>query len=372
MPLRSVEAASRDDAIAAAREQFGPQARVVGVRRVRSGGVLGFFATERYVAEVAAEPPGRPGLPVPASAAADTDRHLTGRVDGTTPRPPTSPPPRLRRTGAGPRGRARPQRCGGLGRRGRRPDAGRRARRPDRCPHTTPAAARSAPPPGRRRRSTRPAVAPRADDERVSELAGLLTTQQPEAATPAYARTTFPRAAFPRTGSEPAPADRSSATRTTSRSRGPARPPDRARLRRAVPVHRRARADGGRGPGRPPGGQGSHWTSPQARSPAPPRHPRRPGPGPSHQQSHRCSRPRRARRRKRWEIRSSRRPLRSRTARSRCPPGRPSPRSRPRRCPPARRPSPTCCAAPSPRGTPTRPSPASSARSSRARPRRRR
>ena len=50
MPLRSVEAASRDDAIAAAREQFGPAARVVGVRRVRSGGVLGFFATERYVA----------------------------------------------------------------------------------------------------------------------------------------------------------------------------------------------------------------------------------------------------------------------------------------------------------------------------------
>jgi hypothetical protein len=56
VPLRSVEAASRDDAIAAAREQFGPSARVVGVRRVRSGGVLGFFATERYVAEVAADP----------------------------------------------------------------------------------------------------------------------------------------------------------------------------------------------------------------------------------------------------------------------------------------------------------------------------
>ncbi|MDQ1661762.1 MAG: hypothetical protein QOJ68_1742 [Blastococcus sp.] len=59
MPLRSVEAASRDDAIAAAREQFGPSARVVGVRRVRSGGVLGFFATERYVAEVAADPNAR-------------------------------------------------------------------------------------------------------------------------------------------------------------------------------------------------------------------------------------------------------------------------------------------------------------------------
>ncbi|MCU1614149.1 MAG: uncharacterized protein JWO98_1689, partial [Frankiales bacterium] len=59
MPLRSVEAATRDDAIAAAREQFGPTARVVGVRRVRSGGVLGFFATERYVAEVDPDHPAR-------------------------------------------------------------------------------------------------------------------------------------------------------------------------------------------------------------------------------------------------------------------------------------------------------------------------
>ena len=67
MPLRSVEAATRDDAIAAAREQFGPTARVVGVRRVRSGGVLGFFATERYVAEVDPELTGRPLIPaVPA------------------------------------------------------------------------------------------------------------------------------------------------------------------------------------------------------------------------------------------------------------------------------------------------------------------
>ncbi|MDT0275665.1 hypothetical protein [Blastococcus goldschmidtiae] len=66
--MRSVEAASRDDAIAAAREQFGPAARVVGVRRVRSGGVLGFFATERYVAEVAPDPYGVPGVPVPAPA----------------------------------------------------------------------------------------------------------------------------------------------------------------------------------------------------------------------------------------------------------------------------------------------------------------
>ena len=78
MPLRSVEAATRDDAIAAAREQFGPSARVVGVRRVRSGGVLGFFATERYVAEVAADPFARPDLTAPGS---DTPSALetTGR-----------------------------------------------------------------------------------------------------------------------------------------------------------------------------------------------------------------------------------------------------------------------------------------------------
>ncbi|WP_130504325.1 hypothetical protein [Blastococcus saxobsidens] len=67
--MRSVEAATRDDAIAAAREQFGPHARVVGVRRVRSGGVLGFFATERYVAEVA-DQFGRPGLPTPSTGPA--------------------------------------------------------------------------------------------------------------------------------------------------------------------------------------------------------------------------------------------------------------------------------------------------------------
>ena len=69
MPLRSVEAATREDAIAAAREQFGPDARIVGVRRVRSGGVLGFFTTERYVARVAPDP-----LPAPGGPAAMTHR----------------------------------------------------------------------------------------------------------------------------------------------------------------------------------------------------------------------------------------------------------------------------------------------------------
>jgi flagellar biosynthesis GTPase FlhF len=52
VPSQSVEAASRDEAIAAAREQFGPTARIVGVRRIRSGGMFGFFTNERFIAEV--------------------------------------------------------------------------------------------------------------------------------------------------------------------------------------------------------------------------------------------------------------------------------------------------------------------------------
>ncbi|WP_409332241.1 hypothetical protein [Trujillonella humicola] len=50
--MPSVEAATREGAIAAAREKYGSSARVVAVRKTRSGGVMGFFATERYVAEV--------------------------------------------------------------------------------------------------------------------------------------------------------------------------------------------------------------------------------------------------------------------------------------------------------------------------------
>ena len=73
MPSQSVEAATRDEAIAAAREQFGPTARVVGVRRIRSGGMLGFFANERYIAEVEvtkdapAPAAAEPGAKVPTS-----------------------------------------------------------------------------------------------------------------------------------------------------------------------------------------------------------------------------------------------------------------------------------------------------------------
>ncbi|TFV54385.1 hypothetical protein E4P41_19090, partial [Geodermatophilus sp. DF01-2] len=52
MPLPSVEAATREGAIAAAREKYGSSVRIVGIRRVRTGGVMGFFTTERFVAEV--------------------------------------------------------------------------------------------------------------------------------------------------------------------------------------------------------------------------------------------------------------------------------------------------------------------------------
>ncbi|MGY1606475.1 hypothetical protein [Geodermatophilus sp. SYSU D00700] len=59
MPLPSVEAPTPEAAVAAARERYGNAVRIVGVRRIRSGGVLGFFATERFVAEVEEPEPAR-------------------------------------------------------------------------------------------------------------------------------------------------------------------------------------------------------------------------------------------------------------------------------------------------------------------------
>ncbi|MCW2583163.1 MAG: hypothetical protein JWQ53_1953, partial [Klenkia sp.] len=64
MPSRSPEppsGATRDEAIAAAREQYGSDVRIRGVRRVRSGGLAGFFSSERYVADVVA--PAAPPAP---------------------------------------------------------------------------------------------------------------------------------------------------------------------------------------------------------------------------------------------------------------------------------------------------------------------
>ncbi|WP_147252068.1 hypothetical protein [Blastococcus sp. TF02-09] len=172
--MRSVEAATRDDAIAAAREQFGPAARVVGVRRVRSGGVLGFFATERYVAEVAPDPFGAPVLPAAAPArpaGALTEDPDTGRLAAFG-SPLASAAPARART----------------------------------APSRNGAAAWAAEAARPERRAEVPAPRPRpADDERVDELAGLLgLTAAPAAAQqrstpatgsrPGVAPATFPRA----------------------------------------------------------------------------------------------------------------------------------------------------------------------------------
>ena len=155
MPLRSVEAATRDDANAAAREQFGPQTRVVGVRRVRSGGVLGFFATERYVAEVAPDQAVRP--PVRATTEPDDE----APADFSSPLASAAP------------ARARAS-----------------------APARNGAAAWAA----EAVRSTD------VDEARVSELAGLLTAQPAEPETFSSSRGPYPRASFPRAGSTASPA----------------------------------------------------------------------------------------------------------------------------------------------------------------------
>ncbi|CCG01774.1 hypothetical protein [Blastococcus saxobsidens] len=194
MPLRSVEAATRDDAIAAAREQFGPHARVVGVRRVRSGGVLGFFATERYIAEVAPDQFVRPGVPArasdqgPATPASSYDSPLA-----------SASPARARS--------AAPARNGAAAWAAEAAQAGSAAPSSG-DPGPNPAAwdvpARTAP--------ARPAAArPAVDDDRLDELAGLLgatpaatpRTTAPTVApsTPAAGsddRGSFPRAVFPK------------------------------------------------------------------------------------------------------------------------------------------------------------------------------
>ncbi|MFP5369496.1 MAG: hypothetical protein ACLGI3_01940, partial [Actinomycetes bacterium] len=189
MPLRSVEAATRDDAIAAAREQFGPTARVVGVRRVRSGGVLGFFAPERYVAEVA-DPAARPVVP-----ASHTSR-APGTGSDETPSDYSSPlasaaPARARA--------AAPARNGAAAwaAEAARSSAEAPAGPPVSSPSIArmPAAAAVEPRPAAAPRTTAPALTgshpavARADEERLSELAGLLTA--PEA--PVAARAGFPR-----------------------------------------------------------------------------------------------------------------------------------------------------------------------------------
>ncbi|MGY1723130.1 hypothetical protein [Blastococcus sp. SYSU DS0533] len=201
MPLRSVEAATRDDAIAAAREQFGPHARVVGVRRVRSGGVLGFFATERYIAEVAPDQFARPGVPSPSAGPAQAtpvaayDSPLAAAA-----------PARARATA--------PARNG----------AAAWAAEAARPAAAEPVARRVTPRSGSTDSgvtpswSAAPSARPARDDERIDELAGLLGGGPSAAAAPAHAhahahgRSSPARATFPKATREPAAAPRAHAT----------------------------------------------------------------------------------------------------------------------------------------------------------------
>lgn len=201
MPLRSVEAASRDDAIAAAKEQFGPAARVVGVRRVRSGGVLGFFATERYIAEVAPEPAGVAVVPVAAPArpagALIEDPDTGSLAAYGSPLSSASPA----------RGRIAPPRNGAAA------WAAEAARSGAPAPRTTPALVGASAGGGRRPAEAAPRAPEPADDVRVDELAGLLGVAVPPPARPAApvveppARAGVAPASFPRaTRCAPAPA----------------------------------------------------------------------------------------------------------------------------------------------------------------------
>ena len=192
MPLRSVEAATRDDAIAAAREQFGPTARVVGVRRVRSGGVLGFFATERYVAEVA-DPAGRPVAPEAPVASWTLETAFDETSSGYSSPLASAAPARARA--------AAPARNGAAA---WAAESARSSKElPAAPPQSSPAMARvpagapvQAPPAART--GSHPAAA-RADEERLSELTGLLAPPPVEA--PVHARASFPRAEFQRSAS---------------------------------------------------------------------------------------------------------------------------------------------------------------------------
>ena len=181
MPLRSVEAATRDDAIAAAREQYGPTARVVGVRRVRSGGVLGFFATERYVAEVAPDPGARPPVPTSGRPAASSPLASAAPATART----TAPARNGAAAYAAVTGPSSSEPARGTARQ----EPPTRAAAVLRAPVAEPA----------------PRVAQADDEERLSELAGLLSADV-EPPAPAYNRAAFPRATVVRSAREAAPA----------------------------------------------------------------------------------------------------------------------------------------------------------------------
>ena len=283
MPLRSVEAATRDDAIAAAREQFGPSARVVGVRRVRSGGVLGFFATERYVAEVAPDVTNRP----PSPPSPRPTRRTTRPADFSSPLA-SAAPARARAAAPARNGaaawaaEARPSTSRG---------PGARVVHAASPPPRAAASVVASPPPtaAARRQAT-------GDDERVSELAVPARRQAGRAGhtrlRPASAFTArlVPPHGRRRPTSRPPGAARTSASRPADVAPRPRPSPPRSR---------------GWWPGTATSGRRSrkHSSDPERRA-AP-----RASAGPARANCRVSgAAPRRARRRKRWEIRSSRPP----------------------------------------------------------------
>ncbi len=90
--------ATRDEAIAAAREEYGSDVRIRGVRRIRTGGVAGFFSQERYVADVVLPTgrtdAGRPAVTAPAGtpvkASAKTPAKPAGKATSKAPAKTTS------------------------------------------------------------------------------------------------------------------------------------------------------------------------------------------------------------------------------------------------------------------------------------------
>ena len=335
MPLRSVEAATRDDAIAAAREQFGPSARVVGVRRVRSGGVLGFFATERYVAEVAPDAT-KPAVPPDRPCRTTPGRRLLGRW-----------PPAASR-------RARP--AAAPARNGAAAWAAEAARAE--APARSSAASRSAAPATRRHGAGLVAGARQAPGGRRAgqRVRALLAAKQRGPTSPAYGAGRLPaRLGAPDATTPAYPATCRSRTRSWRRWATAASSPPTSRTRRRPS---------------PPRSRG-WWPATGTSARRSRRHssaPARPAPEQGR------GRPDRAHRRVSGAVfpgaagggtggRSGRRALLDMTQTvGRCRTGRPSPRSPRRRAPRGRRRSPRCCATRSPRVTPTRRSPGSCAR----------
>jgi hypothetical protein len=179
---------------------------VVGVRRVRSGGVLGFFATERYVAEVAEAVPdtsGRPAVPARQSEDDAAPADFSSPLASAAPARARAAAP-ARNGAAAWAAEAAARSTDDIPPEVRAAAAAARAAR-SAAPAAAPArtAAPAAPSVRTATPERQPVADPGADGDRVSELASLLAAQQADPPAPTYSRATFPRASFPGTGTVP-------------------------------------------------------------------------------------------------------------------------------------------------------------------------